>query len=370
MPTTSRPPVSTARTRLLVTLTVLVALLPIGGGVWVWEGVATALMARESRGWPVAQGLVTSADSNVDASTPPLTLSRDYGRWRRWQHQHITYNTAVTVRYVVADSTYTSSTRTFGQTLGSGDGSDAELVRRRYPVGALVPVRYAPMDPSLAVLEPGFSAEALGLPLVGFAINLVVLLFVLFFFISITDRPYLRVPIALFGLVFQLAGFGLLAYLLPTLWREIEAAGWPTVPGRIVYGAPIDTAGTHGTPADSAELVQGRDPTRVVFRYVVADTVRFARQTVRDPAYDAEGRSSHAVWPFGLGHHLPVHVDPDDSARAVVNTGLLARHGWTAGIALAAILFGWIAQVLGRQVDAPFAGGGARPLRSAGRGGI
>jgi len=355
MPSTSRPPVSTARTRLLVTLTVLVALLPIGGGVWVWEGVATALMARESRGWPVAQGLVTSAESNVDASKPPLTLSRDYGRWRRWQHQHITYNTAVTVRYVVADSTYTTATRTFGQTLGSGDGSDAELVRRRYPVGARVPVRYAPMDPSLAVLEPGFSAEALGLPLVGFAINISILFIVLVLVISMSDWPYMRVVVALFGLMFQLVGVGLLAWMLPTAWREIEATDWPTVPGRIVYGAPFDTAGTHVTPADTVELVAGRDPTRVVFRYVVADSVRFARQTVRDPAYDAEGRASHAVWPYGLGHHLPVHVDPRDPARAVVNTGLLARQVWTAGIALFAILFGWIAQrVIGRQVDAPF----------------
>jgi hypothetical protein len=38
MRASARPPVSTARTRLLVALTVLVALLPIGGGVWVWQG--------------------------------------------------------------------------------------------------------------------------------------------------------------------------------------------------------------------------------------------------------------------------------------------------------------------------------------------
>jgi hypothetical protein len=291
----------------------------------VWEGVATALMARESRGWPVTEGLVTSADSHVDGSKPPLTLSRDYGPWRRWQHQHITYNTAVTVRDVVADSTYTTCTHTtcthtFGQTLGSGDGSEAELVRRRYPVGARVPVRYASMDPSLAVLEPGFSAEALGLPLAGFAINIAILFVLLVIAISMSDWPYMRVVVALFGLMFQ--------------------------------------------------LVAGRDPIRVVFRYVVADTVRFARQTVHDLAFDAEGQPSHAVWPYGLGHHLPVHVDPRDPTRAVVNAGLLGRQVWTAGIALFAILFGWIAQRLGRQVDAPFAGGGAGPLRSPGRGGI
>ncbi len=351
-----RPPVSTARTRLLVALTVLVALLPIGGGVWVWEGVATALMARESRGWPVAEGEVISAESNVDPSKPPLTLSSDYGRWRRWQHLHITYNTAVTVRYVVGDSAYTTSTRAFGQTLGSGDGSEAELVRRRYPVGARVPVRYAPRDPSLAVLEPGFSSEALGLPLAGFAINISILFIVLVIAISISDWPYMRVVVALFGLLFQLSGFGLLVWMLPTAWREIEATSWPTVPGRIVYGAPFDTAGTRFTPADTLDLIGGRDPTRVVFRYVAADTVRYARQTVRDPKYDAEGRPSHAIWPYGLGHYLPVHVDPRDPTRAVVNAGLLARQVWTAGISLFAMLFGWIAQrVVGRQVDVMFA---------------
>jgi hypothetical protein len=118
------------------------------------------------------------------------------------------------------------------------------------------------------------------------------------------------------------------------------------------------------------DLIGGRDPIVVVFRYVVADTVRYARQTVRDPKYDAEGRLSHAVWPYGLGHYLPVHVDPRDPTRAVVNAGLLGRQVWTAGISLFAMLFGWIAQVLGRQVDAPFAAGSARPLRSPGRGRI
>lgn len=355
MRASQRPPVSTARTRLLVALTVLVALLPIGGGVWVWEGVATALMARESRSWPVAEGVVTSAESNVDPSKPPLTLSRDYGRWRRWQHLHVTYNTAVTVRYIVGDVAHTTSTRTFGQTLGSGDGSDAELVRRRYPVGALVPVRYAPLDPSLAVLEPGFSPDALGLPLAGFAINISILFVVLVIAISISGWPYMRVLVALFGLMFQLVGLGLLAWMLPTMWREIAAADWPTVPGRIVYGVPFDTTGTHFTPADTLELLPGRDATRVVFRYSVADTVRFARQTVRDPKYDVEGQPSHALWPFGLGHHLPVYVDPRDPTRAVVNTGLLGRQVWTAGIALCAILIGWLAQrVVGRQVDVMF----------------
>jgi hypothetical protein len=350
-----RPPVSTARTRLLVALTVLVALLPIGGGVWVWEGVATALMARESRGWSVAEGVVISAESTVDPSKPPLTLSRDHGRWRRWQHEHVTYNTAVTVRYAVGDSAYTTSTRAFGQTLGSGDGSDAELVRRRYPVGARVPVRYAPMDPALAVLEPGFSTEALGLPLAGLAINVVILMFALFFVISISDQPYLRVPVALFGLLFQLVGFGLLAWMLPTMRREIAATDWPTVPGRIVYGVPADTLRAVGEPSDTLELLAGADPTRVVFRYVIADTVRFAQQTVRDPEYDTEGRLSAATWPFGLGHVVPVHVDPRDPTQAVVNTGVLGRHGWTAGLALFAIVFGWIAQrVVGRRVDVMF----------------
>lgn len=68
-------------------------------------------------------------------------------------------------------------------------------MRRRYPVGALVPLRDAPMDPSLAVLEPGFSAEALGLPLAGFAINIAIHFVVMVLAISMNDWPYMRVVV-------------------------------------------------------------------------------------------------------------------------------------------------------------------------------
>lgn len=345
----ARAPLTTARARLFVALAVLVALLPVGGGVWVWDGVATVRVAEESRRWPVVPGTVLSAERDASWSPAPIGMSRDPHRWRR---DRLTFNTTVLVQYRVGGAVHTTRTRTFGQVLGSGDGSESELVRRRYPVGATVPVHVAPDDPTLAVLEPGFSSEALALPLVGFAINLVVVIVALFVGISIADRPWMRVPVTLFGLCFQLAGLGLLAWLVPQVVRGVRAASWPTVPGRIVYGAPLDTTGTGRVPADSLELLGGSDPTRVVFRYSISDSVRYARSTVRSPDAGPARDGGAAPWPFGLGQPVAVHVDPTDASNAVVDPGLHARHGWTLGLVLALLGFGWLAQrVVARQID-------------------
>ena len=345
----THPPISTARTRLAVALALLVTLLPVGGGVWVWDGVATARLADASRHWPVVRGVVLSAERDASWSPPPRRPSGDA---RRWREHRVTYNTAVLVQYTVGDSTYRTRIRTFGQTLGSSDGSESELVRRRYPVGATVPVSHAPDDPAQAVLEPGFASEALALPVAGFAINYMIVLVLLLLVVSLSDRPYMRVPVTLFGLGFQIAGLGIAAALLPEVMQAVRASDWPTVPGRIVYGTLIDTTGAQLALADTLELRGGHDPTRVVFRYVVRDSVRYARQRVRPPDESGDRDSALAPWRYGLGQPVSVHVDPRDAANAVVDTGLYAWHAWVAGAVLALLGFGWVAQrVVARQVD-------------------
>lgn len=359
MPETRRP-LSTSRARLFVALALLAALLPIGGGVWIWDGVATARLAEASRRWPVVPGVVLSAERDASWSPRPMRPAREA---RRWRGDRVTYNTSVLVQYRVGDSAHTTRTRTFGQTLGSGDGSESELVRRRYPVGATVPVHHDPADPAQAVLEPGFTSEALALPIAGFALNYLAVLLLLFLIISISNRPYLRIPITLFALGFQLVGLGLVAAFLPEAVRTVRAASWPTVPERIVYGAPFDTAGTGDAAADTLDLRGGADPTRVVFRYAVRDTVRFARQMVRQPPPRPDGDAVRAPWRFDLGRPVPVHVDPRDASRAVVDTGLHAWHAWTLGAVLALIGFGWVAQrVVARHIDDDVStAGGSRP---------
>ncbi len=56
---------------------------------------------------------------------------------------------------------YATDIQHFGRTLGSGDSSEAELRKLRYPVGKKVTAAYKPNDPAIAAAEAGFDHEAL-----------------------------------------------------------------------------------------------------------------------------------------------------------------------------------------------------------------
>ena len=81
----------------------------------------------------------------------------------------VIYSADTVIQYEVAGKQYATNLIHFGQTLGSGDASEAELQRLRYPVNGTVPVSYDPSRPWIAAARPGLHAEAFALPGAGLA---------------------------------------------------------------------------------------------------------------------------------------------------------------------------------------------------------
>ena len=74
----------------------------------------------------------------------------------------------VTFRYAVAEVAYEAKTVYFGQGIAISGGGHTARVLGRYPLGARVQAHYAPEDPALAVLEPGFSRASLSFVALGY----------------------------------------------------------------------------------------------------------------------------------------------------------------------------------------------------------
>ena len=81
----------------------------------------------------------------------------------------VIYSADTVIQYEVAGKQYSTNLIHFGQTLGSGDASEAELQRLRYPVDGEASVSYDPSQPWIAAARPGLHAEAFWLPGAGLA---------------------------------------------------------------------------------------------------------------------------------------------------------------------------------------------------------
>ncbi|MEO7650719.1 MAG: DUF3592 domain-containing protein, partial [Bryobacteraceae bacterium] len=119
-------------------------------------GLRNIWRASASKEWPSVPGVVATSEIN-------RSVSHD----RKTRSSSTSYAADIHVRYNVAGTDYSTDQIRFGQTVGSGDSSEAELRRLRYPVGATVTVSYNPKDPSLAAMRPGIGSDALWLPGAG-----------------------------------------------------------------------------------------------------------------------------------------------------------------------------------------------------------
>jgi hypothetical protein len=88
----------------------------------------------------------------------------------------VTWDPTTVVRYSLDGHEHSTTVLHFGQTLGSGDRSDALLQGFRFPAEKSVMVSVRPGDPATAVLDPGLHPDAFWLVGAGLAFLLPALL--------------------------------------------------------------------------------------------------------------------------------------------------------------------------------------------------
>lgn len=97
-------------------------------------GLGVRNLARDSKTWPIASGVVLTAE-----------VTEDGGR-------RTTYKPHVTYAYTVNGASYVGHVVRAGD---SGSRVGAEVLLGQLPSGSIVTVHYDPGEPSRAVLEPG-----------------------------------------------------------------------------------------------------------------------------------------------------------------------------------------------------------------------
>ncbi len=106
-----------------------------------------------SRGWPTSEAVVARVEMTSHTS-----------RDTRRQSSTTTYHAELSFRYAVGGHEYTTDQVSWGQTLGSGDPTEAVVLALSYPEGRRVRVHYNPAKPDEAVVKPGLTGSAFLLP--------------------------------------------------------------------------------------------------------------------------------------------------------------------------------------------------------------
>jgi hypothetical protein len=115
---------SSRDTKLLCSLFIVIGLVAVGIGIWMFS---KSLRAEH---WPVTDGIVQSAEMKSQSGN----------------HGSTTYSAEVTYTYQVAGASYTGDKVSIGQ-MSSSSGY-AQGILNRYPVGKKISVHYSPGDPA------------------------------------------------------------------------------------------------------------------------------------------------------------------------------------------------------------------------------
>jgi len=245
----------------------------------------------------------------------------------------------------------------FGQTLGSGDKSEAALQRLRFPSGKPVSISYDPASPATAVMKPGLHAAAFWLPGAGLAFLLPAALCLImgpsamrnftsenkafdnYAHQAIEQSSRSEVPadrfmpppsmqsgnavmsIAATGFGALLCGLGVLALTagLQRGWHGLASEHWPTTPGVVVMAS--QTTGDDGEETTDDPASRNRYA-RFVYRYTVAGIEHFnnVRQFAQVEGGDAE-EISRLKTRYAKGASVKVSYFPTDPDVAVLEPG-------------------------------------------------
>jgi len=284
-----------------------ICIFPLIGFTLLYMGARNVWQAKASNQWPSTDGLI------VEASI---------------KRQGNSYMPKIVTSYNVNGQPFHTETTHFGQTAGSSDSTEADLLLLRYPQGAKVRVFYNPQDPSQAVLEPGFDAELLWLPGGGLAFALPGIMFLILHLGGDLTSSALKPALTLFATIFSLIGLAMLIPGLIRLWDANESTRWPTVEGSFLKKADQSSA-ERESPATGPRMTMYSSG--LVYQFSVNSKLHFSatRRFGLLSRENAEGEGA-----------VRVSYKPSNPDVAVLEPGVSPDALYLPGAGLAFLLFG------------------------------
>ncbi len=250
----------------------------------------------------------------------------------------MTYSAVIVFGYRVAGRDYTTDTIHLGQVVGSGDSSDAELRRLRYPPGAKIPVWHHPAEPSTAVVQPGFHSDVLWLPGAGLGFLLPGVMFLLLY--RSTFGGGLGMGLSLFAAIFMLIGAAMLSGGGLSLWRAYSSPNWPITQGTILYGQQ-DSSTTVTEDEGGTSQRSTSYGAHFVYRYQVNGHTHFSNiRRFGQLAASSADWAAEIAERYPLGKPVDVAYSPADPDLAVLEPGINSEGYWLPGAGAAFLLFG------------------------------
>jgi hypothetical protein len=310
------------------------ALLGLGGLAMLGFGLRNVWRAAASSRWPTTEGVIENSTSSASVSRDSRATST-------------TYSAYIVARYHAAGRDLVTNLVRFGQTAGSGDVTDAELERLRYPAGGKVTVSYHPGDPTIAVMRPGIHAEVFGLPGAGLAFLLPAIMFG-FLMQNWENSSGLKTGMTLFVIIFALIGVTLLSLGVRNLWRGFASQRWPSVPGVVRYGK-VEFTDSVTKDEDGNTEVTPVSGGRMVYQYEVNGRKHF-NNVMRFGLLYASSDGSHSediARTYPAGSKVEVSYDPSDPDLATIVPGIDNEAYWLPAAGAAFFLFGLAVWVWG-----------------------
>jgi hypothetical protein len=292
-------------------------------------GLRNVYRAVASQRWPRVPGAVVESATSASVSTD-----------RETRIKSTTYQAQIVFAYQVNGKSYTTDTLHFGQTLGSSDASEAELLHRRYPVGGPVSVSYDPGEPSIAAVKPGVDPDVFWLPGAGLAFVLPCVIGLVFFLTLEMEAPGFAVGLSLFAIVFCLAGAAMLYAGGVRLWNAGRSRSWPVARGVIVFQHRGENDSLTRDSDGTAQHVTSYS-TNLLFQYQVGGVAHFANtRRFGQLAGAGENWADEIARLYPEGAQVKVAYCPSDPDLAVLEPGVTSEACWLPGAGLAFLLFG------------------------------
>lgn len=288
-------------------------------------GARNLWRAFRSPSWPTAPAVVAASETRVSKQM---------------------YTADLRFRYQVNGTDYQTDLIYVGQTAGSGDASEAELRRLRYPLGARLTVYYDPAEPWVATVHPGFQADVLWLPGAGLAFILPGIMALAF--LRSGSSSGFKFGLVLFTLIFMTIGAIMLFYGGRELYRGHASLDWPTAKGAIVYSLrDSSTSKTRDEETGEVETTTTH-AARVICKYTVDGQVYYSnvRRFGQLAGSDAQW-ADNVKRLYPEGREVTVWYRPQDPELATLEPGITDEAWWLPGAGAAFFLFGLAALVFG-----------------------